>query len=802
MKSFLAFIVFVSLLAPVMAEPFGASLMHPHSFDGWNHGPKPITGWTVKDGQFSGTSGGVELLSGFSADCSEVRMKWTVAEEGKLLVRMPEAPTGKGLTLTLCEGEGSGRLLDGETELSPGVKIDPKKEGTPHTLTVRRANGKINVTIDGRSLYDLTLDTSRRFGLALVVEKGKATVADIRGTEPLGEQIFNGKDLTGWRDDTPGAWKVENGELVLKPHSGLKWIRSIKDYENFTISFEYKLQKRGNSGLAIRTPRIGWPSNDGFEMQLIDRLDPKQLVKDSLLSSYCNIPPICRADTPGNEAWKQVVVKTDGWMLSAWLNGHLVQQFNTQFHPEDRYRQLRGWVGFQDHGKWIRVRNIRLREAPNGEGLQAWYTHPEPNGAALLVDRLMNSELLATDQKVRSAVVSMNVDAATPGEYVLADLKGPGVVTNLTLLEAAKNTKLFFYVDGDPKARIVCRQRDLYKALPKINRLGSPLAAILCYEKSLKIVARNCRRVESRIEYATMPKEHPIRSFVSHDDTGIPRGWAAPPVFRSARIAKGTFHAHDPSHIIRNPEKRLRPGVTKQLIHVDGAGTVKYLKLLGDRSILKSNDLWIEVTYDRESTPAISAPARFWLPALVKQGGFYNFLFRDLYGLTSHLGIPFSDGMTISLVNRGKRSIMKVGLEVSIIADDSNLYGQPIGPMRLRGKYLPAGQKSDVLFEHKGKGRLIGLVVDAPKGATPGIARLEVDSRRVPGWSSSDMAPLLGSKNTNFANMTSGNRDGIAWRYLLLAPIDFQNSIKMQSTTTIKAKTLPGRLILYYTYCE
>ena len=839
-----AFIVLALLLTPAFAAPFGVSLMHPHSFDGWTHGPKPITGWTVKDGKFSGTAGGVELLSGFSADCSEVHMQWSVTEGGKLLVRMPEVPNGKGLTLTLCEGDGCGLLTDGDKVLNPGVqppkpqeepKEEPKTEPTPeekpaeseeaaseskeqeaapkaeekatpapeakqpepqkpqtHAVAIRRADGKIAVQIDGKPLYEVSLDTSRRFGLALAVEAGKAEVWDIRGTEPLGELLFNGKDLSGWRDDVPGTWVVENGELVLKPGPH-QWLRSIKDYENFTISFEYKLKKGGNSGLAIRSPRIGWPSNDGFEMQLIDQLDPKLVVKDSLMSSYSNVPPICRADTPGDEAWKHIVVKTDGWMISAWIDGVLVQQFNTRFHPELRYRQLRGWLGFQDHSDWVRFRNVRLREAPNGEGLKAWYSQPDPNGTTLLIDRLMNSEFLATDHQLRSATISMNVDAATPGEYVLADLRGPGVLTRLALTKETDG-KLSFYFDGQAKPRIVCKSSELHKALPHVNHTGSPLATILCYEKSLKIVANECRRVESRIEYVTMPKDHPIQSYVSHDQTGIPRGWQAPPVFRSFRISWGTFHAFDPSRVIRTPEKKLNPGASEPTIHVDGAGTVKYLKLTGSRSNLQSNDLWIEVTFDRESSPAISAPARFWVPALVKRGGFNNFLFRDFYGMTSHLGIPFGDGITFTLVNRGKKPIENVGLEVSVVADENDPNGQPIGPMRLRGQYIPAGQKSDVLFERQGKGRLVGLVVDAPNGATPGIAQLDVDSNRVPGWASTDMTQLIGSQKTDFAGMTSGNRDGMAWRYLLLTPVDFQKSIKLQSTT----KDLPGRLVLYF----
>ncbi|MGD9127790.1 MAG: DUF1080 domain-containing protein [Planctomycetia bacterium] len=862
-KAFTTFVILILLVIPTFAaEPaeFGLSLMHPGTFDGWNHGPKPITGWEAREGAFYGSADGVELLSGFSFDRSEIRLKWTVlGKKSKLQVLMPEVPTGKGLTLTLCEAKGCGQLTDGDTVLNPGLSSPSKRiVVSSHTLVLRRADGKITVKIDGKELYSLPMDTKRRFGLALFVEAGAAVIADIRASEPIDQTLFNGKDLTGWNADKngKGEWVAKNGELVLKPGRA-HWIRSIKDYENFTIAFDYKIKKGGNSGLAIRTPKLGWPSNDGMEMQIIDRKKSRGIEKDSLMSAYCNVPPFCRVDEPFTEDWNHIVLKTDGWMLSAWVNGQLVQQYNTKFHPELRYHQLRGWLGFQDHGRWVHYRNIKLREAPDGTGLKAWYAHPETNGAALLIDRLMNSEFLAFDHQIRSGVVSKHVDApvveveeipqeaeetdpskaeekapespqedpAAPQEtpavqeqkaqeapvppkppkekaplppqedLILADLTGPGVVTRIAIPKETEGT-LAFYFDGEKKPRITCKPKDLRKVLPKINHTGSPLVAILCYEKSLKIVARGYLGIDSHIEYVTMPKEHPVDSFVStaQEETGIPRGWRAPPEFRSSRIRKGTYHDYDPAKTVRTPQQTVYAGKSLPMIHFDGSGTVKYLMLVGDQKVLQSDDLWIEVTVDRRSKPSISMPARFWLPAFVKQGGIYNFVFRSEFGYASHIGIPFGDGITVSLRNRGKRKVMNVGLQASVVADETDPHGQPVGPMRLHAQYIPAGQDTDVFFKQQGKGRLIGVVLDAPEGATPGIAQLEIDSQPVPGWAAPDMSGLLGSPRTDFADMTSGNRDGIAWRYFLLAPLDFQKSIRLQSTT----KDLPGRVILYY----
>ena len=70
--------------------------------------------------------------------------------------------------------------------------------------------------------------------------------------------IYDGKDLSNIK--TEGNWKIqEDGSLYLDPRPGEKgwtrygsylWLKD--DYEDFTIDFEYKHPKGGNSGLYFR----------------------------------------------------------------------------------------------------------------------------------------------------------------------------------------------------------------------------------------------------------------------------------------------------------------------------------------------------------------------------------------------------------------------------------------------------------------------------------------------------------------------------------------------------------------------
>jgi formylglycine-generating enzyme required for sulfatase activity len=75
-----------------------------------------------------------------------------------------------------------------------------------------------------------------------------------RLAEPGWVQLFNGKDLTGWKThpDKPGKWRVENNLLVGDgPPSHLFSQRG--DYENFHLRAVAKINKGGNSGILFRS---------------------------------------------------------------------------------------------------------------------------------------------------------------------------------------------------------------------------------------------------------------------------------------------------------------------------------------------------------------------------------------------------------------------------------------------------------------------------------------------------------------------------------------------------------------------
>ena len=65
-------------------------------------------------------------------------------------------------------------------------------------------------------------------------------------------QIFNGKDLTGWRQSKPGPpdWTVKDGSLVT-PGNGPEII-SAQKFQDFKLHIEFNCGKDSNSGVYLR----------------------------------------------------------------------------------------------------------------------------------------------------------------------------------------------------------------------------------------------------------------------------------------------------------------------------------------------------------------------------------------------------------------------------------------------------------------------------------------------------------------------------------------------------------------------
>src|SRR5262249_55833484 len=81
-------------------------------------------------------------------------------------------------------------------------------------------------------------------------------------------QLFNKKDLTGWKThpDDKATWEVKDGILIGSGKVG-HLFSERGDYENFYYRIEAKINDRGNSGQYFRT-QFGPSFPKGYEAQI------------------------------------------------------------------------------------------------------------------------------------------------------------------------------------------------------------------------------------------------------------------------------------------------------------------------------------------------------------------------------------------------------------------------------------------------------------------------------------------------------------------------------------------------------
>ncbi len=772
------------------AQSAANNLLMADSLAGWEHGSEPPARWVISDGRLTGNAQSTRLLSGWTLGDFALRLEWSARDGGAWSIGLPDVPAGAGLSITLAEGDGCGAVHDGETSLAAGSTLEATGGESPHKTEIRRFGGQLSVLVDGRVVSEVEIDRNRRFGLALAVRGGEASLANLTLEEPRGNSLFNGRDLEGWHvNNDKGNWKVEDGHILPLPfHTGLHYLRTNGEYANFTWSFEYTISKGGNSGVAIRTATGGWPSGDGMELQILDR---PGLVKDSTMAIYGNLPPLTRADKSGE--WNRVVIKTDGRMVTAWVNGQLVQQSNTVKLPEVRHRHLKGWLGLQDHGGKVRFREIYVLEAPEGLGLDAWYAPSKEPGAYAVLDRLMNTERLSREDGITSATSSRTTPKG--GEHVLAELTGPGALVRCWQEFPAGRLK--FYFDGETAPRIDCAAEHLFEHVPGVAHEQHPTLMCLPYAKSLKVVVSEPLDVRYQLNYVTLPADFIVESYAV-ERPGIPRGLLESIAYRHQGVQGGKLREAEIYERVAVDPRAIEPGTTVELARLEGAGLVSWLRLHANPQTLQNDNLWIEVTLDGESLPAIAAPARFVFPAFAgeKSKNFNTMVQTQQDGYANMLAMPYGKGLVVAARNRGAEKIDGVGFSMSVDrATDANR-ADYAARMRLRGIYEPAGAASKPLVAATGAGRWVALSYEQPEGAATGLAGLEIDGQPVDGWAMDDLDPLWGrpGEGENYYTALGGQRDGLGWRFLVLDPVSFGQSLKLNA----KSEQLGGRLALFY----
>ena len=203
--------------------------------------------------------------------------------------------------------------------------------------------------------------------------------------------LFNGKDLTGWQgviempkrmklmkdkdayekavkaqnDKVLKHWTIEDG--VLSYDGKGNSLQTVKDYGNFELLLDWKIEEKGDSGLYLRgQPQVQiWDSDRTPGARGVD----KGSGSGGLWNNPTGHPgkmPLKKADKPVGE-WNTFRITMKGDKVTVYLNGVLVVDNQELMNYWEKGKPLpkKGPIELQHHGDRLWFRNIFIKELPD-----------------------------------------------------------------------------------------------------------------------------------------------------------------------------------------------------------------------------------------------------------------------------------------------------------------------------------------------------------------------------------------------------------------------------------------------------
>lgn len=175
------------------------------------------------------------------------------------------------------------------------------------------------------------------------------------------QSIFNGKDLTGWKNNGTEKWYVDQKELVCEsgPDKQYGYLSTDKPYKNFELILSFKQEANGNSGVFIRSSIEGTKIS-GWQVEVA----PENLHTGGIYESYGRgwlIQPKAEDEKWLKMGkWNKMRILVNGDEITSYLNGHKMV-----YLKDEKIGKGEGFIALQIHdggGIKVKWKNIKIKE--------------------------------------------------------------------------------------------------------------------------------------------------------------------------------------------------------------------------------------------------------------------------------------------------------------------------------------------------------------------------------------------------------------------------------------------------------
>ena len=175
------------------------------------------------------------------------------------------------------------------------------------------------------------------------------------------KKLFNGKDLTGWTIHGTEKWYVEKGNLICEsgPEKKYGYLSTDKNYQNFIMEYDFKLEANGNSGVFIRS-NIDGTKISGWQVEVAPPGNGTGGIYESYGRGWLTKPTAQEESGLSPDGWNKGKIEVNNDEITTWLNGKQIS------HLKDaKIGEGKGFIALQIHsggGIKVRWKNIKIKE--------------------------------------------------------------------------------------------------------------------------------------------------------------------------------------------------------------------------------------------------------------------------------------------------------------------------------------------------------------------------------------------------------------------------------------------------------
>lgn len=175
------------------------------------------------------------------------------------------------------------------------------------------------------------------------------------------KNLFNGKNLDGWKIHGTEKWYVEDGVLVCEsgPDKKYGYLSTEKDYKDFELTLEFKQEANGNSGVFIRSTFEGTKVS-GWQVEVAPPNRDTGGIYESYGRGWLVKIPDEKEDILNMGEWNKMKIRVVGGQVTTWLNGEQMVDIN-----DDKIAKGKGAIALQIHdggGIKVRWRKLKVKE--------------------------------------------------------------------------------------------------------------------------------------------------------------------------------------------------------------------------------------------------------------------------------------------------------------------------------------------------------------------------------------------------------------------------------------------------------